>query len=332
MEFKDYYKVMGLAREATPEEIKRAYRLLARKNHPDVNKEAGAEQRFKDIGEAYAVLKDPEKRAAYDALGTQREGQDFRPPPDWNANRTHGRDPRAAEAAFTDDETADASDFFETLFRRGFGGAQPHGASPGGHPQGGHSFQADGQDQYAKVLISLEDSYAGSTRRIVLRVPERSADGRVQTREQQLDVTIPRGVRAGQHIRLAGRGTAGMGDGKPGDLLLEVEFEPHAHYRIDKRDVYLDLPVSPWEAALGAEINVPTPSGEVELKIPAGSAAGRKLRLKGRGIPGNTPGDFYFVLQVALPPAEDEAASQLYRDMAAHFKRFNPRAKLGASA
>ncbi|APW37032.1 cytochrome C biogenesis protein [Rhodoferax koreense] len=326
MEFKDYYKVMGLAREATPEEIKRAYRQLARKNHPDVNKEAGAEQRFKDIGEAYAVLKDPEKRAAYDALGAQREGQEFRPPPDWNANRAHGRDPRGSRESFGDEEAADASDFFETLFRHGFGGAQPRGAPPGGH-----GFTADGEDQYAKVLIALEDSYAGTTRRIVLRVPERDEQGRVQMREQQLDVTIPRGVRAGQHIRLAGRGAPGMGNGKPGDLFLEVEFEPHAHYRVDKRDVYLDLPVSPWEAALGAEINVPTPSGEVELKIPAGSSAGRKLRLKGRGIPGSTPGDFYFVLQIAVPPADSDAASQLYRDMAAQFKSFNPRAKLGAS-
>jgi curved DNA-binding protein len=314
---------MGLAREATPEEIKRAYRQLARKNHPDVNKETGAEQRFKDIGEAYAVLKDPEKRAAYDALGRQREGQEFQPPPDWNANRAHSR-----ESFAEDDATAgmDTSDFFETLFRHGFGGAQARGAG-----QASPNFQADGEDQYAKVLITLEDSYAGTTRRITLRVPERDHQGRAQWREQQLDVTIPRGVRAGQHIRLAGRGSPGVGDGKPGDLYLEVAFQPHAHYRVDQRDVYLDLPVTPWEAALGAEINVPTPSGEVELKIPAGSSAGRKLRLKGRGIPGSTPGDFYFVLQIALPPADGDAAMQVYRDMATQFKSFQPRAKLGAS-
>ncbi|MDB5851474.1 MAG: cytochrome biosis protein [Rhodoferax sp.] len=324
MEFKDYYKVMGLARDATADDIKQAYRKLARKNHPDVNKEAGAEQRFKDIGEAYAVLKDPEKRAAYDALGTQREGQEFRPPPDWNANRAHGRGPGDPRESFSEEDMGDASDFFETLFRQGFGGARGGAA---GRTQG---FDANGEDQYAKVMISLEDSYAGTTRRIVLRVPERDADGRVTTREQQLDVSIPRGVRAGQHIRLAGRGTPGQGNGKPGDLFLEVAFEPHAHYRVDQRDVYLDLPVSPWEAALGAEIEVPTPSGNVELKIPAGSAAGRKLRLKGRGIPGNTPGDFYFVLQIALPPAAGDADTQVYRNMAAQFTLFNPRAKLGA--
>ena len=323
MEFKDYYKVMGLARDASADDIKRSYRQLARKHHPDVNKEAGAEQRFKDIGEAYAVLKDPEKRAAYDALGTQREGQEFRPPPGWNTNRAHPGGPAGPQESFTEDDLGDASDFFDTLFRQGFGGARP------GAGARAHAFDIDGEDQYAKVLIALEDSYAGTTRRIVLRVPERDEQGRVQMRDVQLDVTIPRGVRAGQHIRLAGRGAPGHGSGKPGDLFLEVEFEPHAHYRVDKRDVYLDLPVSPWEAALGAEINVPTPSGEVELKIPAGSVAGRKLRLKGRGSPGSTPGDFYFVLQIALPPAESEAAEKTYRDMAVQFPSFNPRSKLG---
>jgi curved DNA-binding protein len=291
-----------------------------------VNKEAGAEQRFKDIGEAYAVLKDPEKRAAYDALGTQREGQEFRPPPGWNTNRAQPRDADPRGEAFSEEDFGDASDFFETLFRQGFGGAR-RGASGQAH-----GFDVDGEDQYARVLISLEDSYAGTTRRIVLRVPERDDQGQVQMREQQLDVTIPRGVRAGQHIRLAGRGAPGHGGGKPGDLFLEVEFEPHAHYRVEQRDVFLDLPVSPWEAALGAEIQVPTPSGEVALTIPPGSVAGRKLRLKGRGIPGNTPGDFYFVLQIVLPPADSEAGRKAYRNMAAQFASFNPRVKLGASS
>lgn len=304
MEFKDYYQIMGLARDATQDDIRRAYRQLARKNHPDVSKAPDAEKRFKEIGEAYAVLKDPEKRAAYDALGSQwREGQDFRPPPDWNTRRPHPRDAEDTADSF------DASDFFDTLFRHGFGA---------GHHDGRQGrFEADGEDQYAKILIDLEDSYTGATHRINLR-------------NTQLDVTIPRGIRAGQHIRLAGRGAPGVGGGKPGDLLLEVAFRPHAHYRVELRDVYLDLPVSPWEAALGAEIRVPTPGGsEVDLKIPKGSAAGRKLRLKGRGIPGNTPGDFYFVLQIALPPADDEATAQIYRDLAAHCKSFQPRVNLG---
>nr|WP_315232572.1 DnaJ C-terminal domain-containing protein [uncultured Albidiferax sp.] len=303
MEFKDYYQIMGLARDATQDDIRRAYRQLARKTHPDVNKAADSEKRFKEIGEAYAVLKDPEKRAAYDALGSQwREGQDFRPPPDWNTQRPHPRDASAAP------DDSDASDFFDSLFRQGFGAGQPGGRHA--------HFEVDGEDQYAKILVDLEDSYLGATRRINLR-------------DVQLDVTIPRGIRAGQHIRLAGRGAPGLGKGKPGDLFLEVAFRPHAHYRVDMRDVYLDLPLSPWEAALGAEIRVPTPGGEVDLTIPKGSAAGRKLRLKGRGIPGSTPGDFYFVLQIALPPADSEATAQLYRDMAAQCPSFQPRAHLG---
>jgi curved DNA-binding protein len=148
-------------------------------------------------------------------------------------------------------------------------------------------------------------------------------------RERKLNVTIPRGIRAGQHIRLAGQGAAGLGQGEAGDLLLEIEFRPHPLYRVEKQDVYLDLPLSPWEAALGATLNVPTPGGMVELKIPAGAAAGNKLRLKGRGIPASTPGDFYAVLKIALPPADDDAAKDIYRNMSALFKTFNPRSKLG---
>jgi curved DNA-binding protein len=317
MEFKDYYKIMGLAREAKPEDIKKAYRQLARKYHPDVSKEKNAEARFKEIGEAYEVLKDADKRAAYDELGSNwKAGQDFRAPPDWNA---------ASEfrgSGFSDREAADHSDFFESLFGR------RTGAQRGGRA----SVHAPGEDRHAKILIDLEDAYAGAHRSISLRVPEIDAQGHVNTQEHQIDFVIPPGVRAGQHIRLAGQGAPGMGKGSPGDLYLEVEFRPHAHYRVDRHDVYLDLPVTPWEAALGAQVEVPTPSGLVDLKIPAGSSAGRKLRLKGRGIPGSTPGDFYFVLQIAQPPADGEADKTFYRDMAEHFKSFNPRAKLGVKA
>ena len=163
-------------------------------------------------------------------------------------------------------------------------------------------------------------------------MPEIDAQGQVTAREHKIDFAIPKGVRAGQHIRLAGQGAAGFGEGSPGDLYLEIEFRPHAHYRVDQRDVYLDLPVAPWEAALGAQVQVPTPGGDVELSIPAGSAGGRKLRLKGRGIPGNTPGDFYFVLQIMLPPADGDKARALYGEMAQQFKSFNPRARLGAAS
>lgn len=317
MEFKDYYTIMGLARDATQDDIKRAYRQLARKYHPDVSKEKNAETRFKEVGEAYEVLKDPGKRAAYDQLGANwKAGQDFHAPPDWNAGF------ESAGAGFSDRDMADHSDFFESLFGRGTG------ARRGGRA----SFHAHGEDRHAKILIGLEDAYSGATRSITLRVPEIDAQGHVSTREHTIEFVIPRGIRAGQHIRLAGQGGPGIGQGSPGDLYLEVEFRPHLHYRVDQHDVYLDLPVAPWEAALGAEVEVPTPSGFVELKIPPGSAAGRKLRLKGRGIPARTPGDFYFVLQIVLPPADSEAAQSFYRDMSSQFKSFNPRAKLGVPA
>jgi len=314
MEFKDYYKIMGVARDASQDEIKRAYRSLARKYHPDVSKDPDAEVRFKELGEAYAVLKDLEKRAAYDQLGSNwKAGQDFRPPPDWNAGfEFSGNGAQGGSAG-------DASDFFESLFGRGLdGGARRQQAA-----------HAHGEDHHAKVMIALEDAYIGATRTITLRTPEADAQGRVTMRQHKLNVTIPRGVHAGQHIRLSGQGAPGLGQGKAGDLYLEVEFQPHALYRVEKRDVYLDLPIAPWEAALGATITVPTPNGKIELKIPVASAAGSKLRLKGRGIPGTTPGDFYAVMQIALPPAENEALAAVYRNMAEQFKSFNPRTKLG---
>ena len=324
MKYNDYYKIMGLERTATQDEIKRAHRVLARKYHPDVSKEPNAEARFKEIGEAYEVLKNPEKRVAYDQLGANwKEGQDFRPPPDWNAGfETAGK-------GFSQRESAEYSDFFESLFRRGFDEA-PHGRAGSAGRERQQAFNAHGEDRHAKIQIDLEEAYHGGERRISLGVPGMDAQGHVTVKNHEVEFKIPKGVRAGQHIRLGGQGGPGMGDGKPGDLYLEVSFKPHAHYRVDQHDVYLDLPVAPWEAALGAAIEVPTPSGAVELKIPAGSVEGRKLRLKGRGIPSATPGDFYFVLKIAAPPAADEAGQAFYRSMAEHFKGFAPRANLGA--
>jgi len=313
MQFKDYYQIMGVARDATQDEIKRAYRKLARKYHPDVSKVADAEVRFKELGEAYEVLKDAEKRAAYDQLGADfKGGQDFRPPPDWNAGFEF------SGGGFTGGDAADYSDFFESLFGRGFragGGARA-------------SFHARGEDHHARVLIDLEDSYQGATRTITLRVPGVDAQGHVITRDRVLNVSIPKGIREGQHIRLSGQGSAGAGEGKAGDLYLQVEFRPHPLYRVEGRDLYLDLPVTPWEAALGATVKVPTLGGIVELKIPEGSVSGRKLRLKGRGIPGDPPGDCYVILAIALPPADSDAAKAFYRKMAQEMN-FNPRAKLG---
>jgi curved DNA-binding protein len=310
MRYKDYYATLGVARDASQDEIKRAYRRLAREYHPDINKSAGAEERFKEISEAYEALKDPERRAAYDQLGDQfKAGEDFRPPPGWDAGYEH-------HEFFTDSDAGDFSDFFESLFGRARARRR------------GSGFQARGRDHQAKVMISLADAYHGATRTITLRGAELGEDGRLQLRQRSLNVRIPKGVREGQMIRLAGQGDPRVGGGPPGDLYLEVAFEPHPLYRVDGLDVTMDVPVTPWEAALGAKITVPTPSGNVELKIPPGSGQGRRLRLKGRGIPAREPGDLYVVLQIALPPADSDEARRLYREMAEKLA-FNPRRSLG---
>jgi curved DNA-binding protein len=316
MEFKDYYKIMGVKRDATQDEIKRAYRKLARKYHPDVSKESGAEDRFKEVGEAYEVLKDPEKRAAYDELGADwKAGQDFRPPPDWNQGfEFHG-------GGFTGADAGQFSDFFESLFGRG-------GLGGGYTWQPRRELHARGEDTYARVIIDLEDAYRGTTRTLTLKHTELGLDGRPQLKERMLNVRIPRGVRQGQHIRLAKQGGLGMGKGEAGDLYLEVEFRPHRFYHVEDKDVFLDLPVAPWEAALGATVQAPTPSGSVELKVPANSSGGRKLRLKGRGIPARLPGDLYVVLQIALPKADTKAAKEAYAEFEKALK-FNPRTSLG---
>jgi curved DNA-binding protein len=328
MEYKDYYEIMGLERSASVDEIKKAHRKLARKYHPDVSKEKDAEARFKDLTEAYEVLRDPEKRAAYDQLGTQwRAGQDFRAPPDWNAGTEQAG--RGFEWGFNGKRTgqgADFSDFFETLFSQGFadrpaGGRRTQGTRP-------PVFNGKGDDHHAKIVIALEDAYTGASKTISLRLGD-GAQGRGE-KMHQVSFNVPKGIRAGQQIRLTGQGAPGAGGGSPGDLYLEVAFStPTAGspgYRVDKHDVYLDLPIAPWEAALGAQVEAPTPAGTVELTIPPGSSSGRKLRLKGRGIPASTPGDFYFVLQVVLPQAATEAEKSFYKDMARQFKAFEPRA------
>jgi curved DNA-binding protein len=316
VEFKDYYKVMGVARDATEAQIKQAYRKLARKYHPDVSKEPDAEARFKEVGEAYEVLRSPEKRAAYDRLGTgPRPGEEFRPPPDWGSGfEWSGAGPGTGEGS------ADYSDFFETLFGRA-------GAGPGRHGRRGFD-PGRGEDHHAKVLLDLDATLNGGTRSFTLRVPEIDAEGRVSTRERVLNVHVPKGILPGQTIRLAGQGAAPQGEGKAGDLYIEVEFQPHPLYRIEGRDLYLELPVAPWEAALGASVKTPTPTGTVDLKVPAGAHAGTKLRLKGRGIPASPPGDFYVVLQIALPAATDEKAKAAYRALHEAMP-FNPRASLG---
>ena len=313
MEFKDYYQVMGVPRDATEAQIKQAYRKLARKFHPDVSKEKDAEERFKDVGEAYEVLKSPEKRAAYDQLGRgPRPGEEFRPPPDFGSGfEFSGGGPAGGQAGF--------SDFFESLF--GAHGRAGATGSRGSRPD-------RGEDHHARVLLDLDAALLGGSRTIALRIPEIDADGRLVSKERTLNVQIPKGILAGQTIRLAGQGGRATSEGPPGDLYVEVELQPHPFYRTDGRDLYLDLPVAPWEAALGATVKTPTPSGPVDLKIPPNSHQGSKLRLKGRGIPASPPGDFYVVLQIALPPASDAAGQAAYLAFS-KAQTFDPRAHLG---
>lgn len=328
MEFKDYYAIMELARNAGAEDIKRAYRRLARRYHPDVSKEPDALARFKELSEAYEVLSDPPKRAAYDRLGPHwQEGQDFQAPPHWN---TAQEGPGRAQAWQSATQGAEFSDFFESLFGRGFVGTGFASAPARADRARARrtSGARRGEDHHARVLIALADAYNGATRSVRLRRTDLREPGLGQTHEIRFEV--PRGVRAGQRIRLAGQGGPGSGRGAAGDLYLEVDFEPAAPgqpaYRVEHHDVFLDLPVSPWEAALGATVQAPTPTGWVELNIPPNSPPGRKLRLRGRGLPAATPGDFYFVLQVANPPARSDAERRAYQDLAARFAHFNPRA------
>lgn len=315
MKFKDYYETLGVKRDATQDEIKNAYRKLARKYHPDVSKQSDAEERFKEVGEAYKVLKDPESRSAYDRLGANwRNGQDFQPPPD--AGDFEFRSNGSGSAGF---EGMDFGDFFEQMFSRQAG----HGAY---RTHGTHTMRMAGEDHHAKIQIALEDAYHGAERSISLRLPEVDERGHVVHRTRTLNVNIPKGIRAGQSLRLAGQGGPGIGGGPAGDLYLEIAFRPHPHYRIDGADVYMDLPLAPWEAALGATVTANTPAGAVELTIPPNSAAGRKLRLKGKGIPGKEAGNLYVVLAIALPRAETDSEKEAYRAFQKAFD-FHPRAK-----
>ena len=321
MEFQDYYKILGVERSANADQVKTAYRRLARKFHPDVSKEANAEARFKEVQEAYEVLKDPEKRAAYDQLGSGwKSGQQFRPPPDWGSGfEFSGGGPRArrgpragaGDGQFTEGEF---SDFFSSLF----GGGSPFAG-------GGAGPARAGRDHHARVDIELAEAFRGTTRTLELRRPEVTADGHVQLHAHTVRVNIPAGVTEGQLVRLAGQGDPGAGNRPAGDLYLEVHIVPDKLYQLEGRDVTLTFPVAPWEAALGASVTVPTLGGAVQMSIPAGSQSGQKLRLRGRGLPGQPPGDEYVQLKVVLPPAGTADARALYEQMRSTLA-FDPRA------
>jgi curved DNA-binding protein len=309
VEYKDYYQILGLERGASADEIKKAYRKLVRQYHPDVSKHKDATEKTKEINEAYEVLGDAEKRAAYDTLGQgRRHGQEFQPPPDWGQQYDFGGGGAGGAGS--------AEDIFADLFAQ-MGRGRRAGGMGGGR---GGGFQMRGEDIHATIAIDLRDAYQGATRTISLRVDRQ---------DKTLSVNIPKGVTPGQQLRLAGQGHPGMGGGGPGDLYLEIQLNPDARFRVEGASVYQDVPVTPWEAALGASISVPTPSGAVEVTVPPGSQSGRKLRLKGKGIPSAQPGDLYLILDVVLPPATSERARELYQAMARDLA-FNPRERIGA--
>lgn len=313
MEYQDYYKILGIERSATPEEIKTAYRKLARKYHPDVSKEADAEKRFKEIGEAYAVLKDPEKKAAYDQMGSSwSQGQGFNPPPNWDSGyefRGNG---------WGDAGNPDHSEFFESIFGRRAQQANQQSAQ----------FNIPGEDHHAKIEIDLIDSYLGAQRSIGLKMPTLDDKGHLRMQERTLEVKIPQGIRSGQHLRLAGQGSPGFGNGKAGDLFLEIVIKPNDLFKVDGKDVTVDLALAPWEAALGASVELQTPTGKVQLSIPPNTMAGKKLRLKGKGIPSKDPGDLYAAVRLVTPAATTDSEKDAYRTMANSFTSFNPRSNV----
>jgi curved DNA-binding protein len=302
--YQDYYKIMGVDKTATQDEIKKAYRKLARKYHPDVSKEKDAEQRFKEIGEAYEVLRDKEKRAAYDQLGSNwKAGQGFTPPPNWQEQFKQGN------GNYSHNAQGDFSDFFESLFGGGFNTSQ-HRAR--------HHQQSRGQDSHAKIAIELEDSYKGATRSFTLQDQVVNEYGQMQIKERTLKVKIPKGIKAGQKIRLQKQGES-IGGGIKGDLYLEVNFKPNALFEVDGANVTTEISIAPWQAALGDKIKVPTPSGDVDLTLPKLVSSGSKMRLKGRGLPGKVAGDFYVKLKIVMPKtlsAEEESLYQSLKNLA----------------
>jgi len=304
MEYKDYYKILGVDKSASKQEIKKAYKKLARKYHPDVSQEANAEEKFKEINEAHEVLKDPEKRKAYDQLGTN-----------WNSaysDNSSGFNQRYSHSSehFSSGSHSGFSDFFEQFFNHGSRTREPS-----------YGYDFPGEDVIVKVMIDVEDAYLGASRQIRIQL-ENNSDTKT------LNVKIPKGVKQGQHIRLSGQGHVSRSGGQSGDLFLEIDFKPHPYYQVDGKDVYLDLPISPWEAELGESVKVPTPTGPIDVKIPAGSKTGRKLRLKNRGIPSKNPGDMYLNLTVVQPKITNDNQKKAYENFKNAFD-FNPRKEMG---
>jgi curved DNA-binding protein len=313
VKYKDYYAALGVARTATADEIKKAYRKLARKYHPDVSKEAGAEEKFKEVAEAYETLKDSEKRAAYDELGRHAPGEQFRPPPGWQ--QSFGQQPSGGSSFSFDD--VDLADLFAGIAGRGRGGARrPDMPMPG-------------QDFEAAVRVSFDQAYKGTEIELDMAVPEPDENGFLRRVPHKIRVRIPKGVTDGQKLRVPGKGGKGANGGRDGDLYLDIEVQSHPLYRAEGLDLYMDLPLAPWEAVLGASVDVPTPAGRVTLKVPAGTHAGQKLRLSGRGLSraDGTAGHLYAVAQIVVPTVVDERQRELFTQLK-DASAFNPRAHM----
>jgi curved DNA-binding protein len=311
MKYKDYYATLGVEKNAGAEDIKKAYRKLARKFHPDVSKEPNAKEKFQDVAEAYETLKDTEKRAAYDQLGQHQAGQDFRPPPDWEQQFSRG--------GFST-EDVDLADLFASLSGGRRGGARSGRTRP--------DMPIPGEDYEVTARITLEQAYHGTMLDLSLQVPEYDGQGRMKRVPHAFTARIPKGVTEGERLRLAGKGGKGLNGGRSGDLYLNIALVPHKFFRVSGRDLYLDLPLAPWEAVLGTSVEIPTPGGGVRLKIKPGTQGGQQLRLSKRGLPKpDAEGDLYVLVQIVVPPQASEREQALYRDLAAA-SEFNPRAAL----
>lgn len=313
MEYKDYYLTLGVNKNVSAAELKKQYRKLAREYHPDVNRDPASEKKFKDIGEAYEVLKDPEKRTAYDRYGANwKSGQPRHERPH---ARSDSRGRTGAGFKFTEDMSNDEreySDFFKSVFGQGANHA---------------TYQKRGRDMDASISIPLKDAYTGTTRTLTLETPNLSSNGTVEYTKKTLSVTIPPGIKKGGRIRLKGQGSPSHSGGAEGDLYIRIEIDQHRLFDVEGSDVYLTLPIAPWEAALGGKVQVPSPVGTLTLNIPKGSIAGKKLRLRGKGIPSKQPGNLYIILEIVLPPADTDKAEKIYKEMSE--LNFNPRAHMG---
>jgi curved DNA-binding protein len=321
MKYKDYYATLGVAKTSSPDEIKKAYRKLARKYHPDVSKEKDAKEKFQEVSEAYETLKDPEKKAAYDQLGTYQPGQDFRPPPDWEEHFARGG---AQQGGFSFDEM-DLADLFAGLRGgsgpRGFRGARSRRDVP-----------IPGEDFEVTATIGLEQAFQGTMLELNLQIPEYDGEGHVRRVPRNFKARIPPGVTDGERLRLAGKGGKGINGGRDGDLYINIKLLPHRLFRVSGRDLYLDLPLAPWEAVLGNTVEIPTLSGTVRLKIRPGTQAGQHLRLAKRGLPKpGQEGDLYAIAQIAVPSSVSDREKEVYTELS-KVSTYNPRAHFNTEA